>query len=169
MSKQQDPFDLTENGKLINAIQQDIRTEFSKLHHSDLRDQHLRNLFSTVSNIKGELKALWQNNDSKVNQSNLSNNIDRLFHMLNFDDPWNQNCHTLIRNNYGWQIVNYTIGRLLDLNKYNVSDTAVVRKILKYCNYTDDEMIILTCKFPHLSLIYEGPDTRITSIGAIIS
>jgi hypothetical protein len=169
MIKKQNLFDLTENGKLINAILTDIRNEFSKLGHSDLRDEHLRNVYSTVGNIRGELKALWGKTKSPVNQSNLEVNLNRLCHILNFDDVWNQNCYILIRNNYNWQEVNHTIGRLLEIHKFKPDNTAVFRKILKCCNYTDDEMIILTCNFPYLSLIYDGPNTIIKSIGTLIT
>lgn len=164
------PFEQTQSGQLTSRILAEVRIAFSKCT-DERRDQHIRNLFSIVTNVEGNLRVIHNNTGNvRANEDQLKESLDKMISIINFDDSWNRDCWKLYRENYNWAQVDKLLKRMIDINKPDQYRNYVnhYRVLFEKCIYTDQEVMELVTRYPYLADLYNGTDQTIKSVGTIL-
>lgn len=170
-------FQQTDTGLKLSKILNLIYDKFNIETMADTDERHCRNVFTLVTNIKGNLSAIWIQKDKnvKANEDQLADNLYKLYNILKTSDPWFQECKELIRSYYNWHKINGSLSRLKanHLNPKASEDAAksylsLYGKFLTFCDFSEDELIHLISQYPHLVRIYFGEYDTVRSCGVLM-
>lgn len=170
-------FSNTESGRRILNIETDALEKFDLL--MDRKDEEaLRRFWSLLTNIKGNLNSLYTKEGTnfnwtrKANKEQLNDNLYKLYVIASKTDTWFDDCKFLIKENYDWsRIANQMKANFEHNSKKGVDGSIYIdsySKLWTFCDYTDEEIIVMVSNDPYLSKLYTGDNEVIKNLGVIL-
>jgi hypothetical protein len=180
-------FSETKDGILAKRMIAKIEDLYQR--ETDLHEkENLLATYKLVQNVFGNVKAIWETyplekrprtvslaaiEDRMQQKMHLRENLTALWDRTSSHQTCNDDIKTLIKKYYSWNSVNNTIKRLISRNGNELPYSGKLHldtqsKILKFINYTDEEMLELIHLYPYLSIIYSGNDVTIKNVGTLM-
>lgn len=170
-------FSSTESARRIDKITEDLMNKYDQVLDQK-NDEAIRRFWKLITNIKGNLKSIYNAPESnsnwslKANNKQLSDNLYKLYVLTSNNDEWCDDCKFLVKKHYDWSSIAIQIKASYESKKGTPAGIEAFldsySKLWNFCDYNYEELLVMISQHPYLSKLYTGNDDTIISLGNIL-